>query len=111
IGAAIHGVARHFNFGNPKPPDDESPYKGYLTGQGWGFGGAAGGEYILSGPLSLFMESGFDWMHVPNVQAALRVGPISTLPGSVSTKNTFGRLKTELGKPIELDYSGVYIRL
>src|ERR1043166_8603796 len=56
LGAAIHGVARHFNFGNPDPPDDESPNKGYLSGQGWGFGGAAGGEYILTGPLSLFME-------------------------------------------------------
>lgn len=111
MGAAIHGVARHFNFGNPDPPDDESPYKGYLTGQGWGFGGTAGGEYILTGPLSLFLESGFDLLHVPNVQASLRVGPVSTQPGTGSTSSTFGRLKTVLGKPIELDFSGVFIRL
>jgi len=83
-------------------PDVRTPYSADLRGQGWGAGAVAGAEYVISKVFSVFLEGGFDWFMIQNIEKS------GTINGaSVSA----GRLITQSGKPIPLDFSAAYIRL
>jgi len=69
-----------------------------LTAQGWAAGGLGGIEYMISPTVALFGESGFTYCVIPNIQWLGRTG------GG-------GRLTDSNGRPIELDFSGFYIRI
>lgn len=74
-----------------------------LRGDGWGAGGLAGFEYLLSGDTALYGETGYENFDIPSIE---RQGKIF----GYLAQNA-GRLTTSAAKPIDLDFSGVFFRV
>lgn len=91
-GATISGSFTRIGSGDPRSFSTD------LTGQGWGAGGVVGIEYAVSPVVAIFGESGYGWMYIPKVQYLGNYGGA-------------GPLTTSNNKPINLDYTGVSIRL
>jgi hypothetical protein len=104
VGAALSGHIAYVPGGQPNGARNtlDIPYSANLDGQGWGAGGAVGGEFLMTPWLALFLEAGFDWMMIENVEKSGHIG---------SQEVSAGRLITKAGNPILLDFSATYIRL
>ena len=68
-----------------------------LTAQGYNAGGLAGIEYAVARTVAIYGETGFQWCIIPKVQW------LNSQLGS-------GRLGNSTSKPLNLDYSGFFIR-
>ncbi len=96
VGATLKGSIREENTGTTRS------YSATLRGQGWGAGGLGGAEYQLSHRYALFGESGFEYFIVRSIETS---GTIAGLPQNARP------FLTRTGRPIDLDFSGIFIRI
>lgn len=86
-------------------PVDSVSYSANLDAMGWGAGGVAGVEFKLKPRYMLFAEGGFGYFLLENVD--LRSDMV--IPG-YALENTVP-LENSAGRPIDLDFTGVFLRL
>ncbi len=76
---------------------DKVTFSANLDASGWGAGGLAGAEYEFQPRFALYMEGGFGYFYLDEVKTRL---DLATVP-----------LLTTNGSPIEIDFSGVFLRI
>ncbi len=104
VGAALRGQITFIPGGQPNGKRDVTkiPYDASLRGRGWGGGGTVGAEYLTSAWMAVFLEGGFDWLIIENIEKSGSIG---------GTAISTGRLITKAGNPILFDFSAAYLRL
>jgi hypothetical protein len=80
----------------------QSDFRYDLAGSGFGMGALGGAEFDLAPRIALYLESGFDYLVIPKVEASGVAG--SSTVGS-------GELTSGTGKRVGLDFSGFFLRL
>lgn len=87
----------------------EVTYKSPLDSRGWGAGGTAGVEYVISPGLELFGESGYQTMVFRDVQE--RNSTYGNVLAATKVVNNARRLEDSYGRPVTIDLSGLYVRI
>lgn len=82
----------------PIPDANHHPLSLDLTGQGWGGGGSFGLELVVAEHTALLAEAGYDFMRIPRVQMTAETG-------------YSGVLQDGLGRDLQFDFSGWYLKL
>ncbi len=86
-------------------PVDSVSYSAKIDSMGWGAGGVGGVEFKLRSRYILFAEGGFGYFLLENVDLRSDM----TIPGA-ALENTVP-LENSAGQPIDLDFTGVFLRL
>lgn len=82
-------------------------YNTSLSGLGWGGGALLGAEWSVAPLAGLFLEAGFDVFRIAVVDARTSY----TGPTGTTFRSSVRLLKNGNGRNIDLDYSGVFLRL
>jgi hypothetical protein len=88
------------------PGDQATSLRATLSGSGWGGGGGGGAELALGSAMALLLEAGYEVFRIGDVESR---GKFTF--GSSSFALGASTFSSAAGLPIDLDYSGFFVRL
>ena len=113
-GTLVSATLKGKSYNSTYSPRTEQRYTATLVGNSWGAGAVGGVEYAVASILTAFIESGWEYFIIDSVERSGTQTKVRIVNGTSSTLNTYTSNNPKWangdGKPIPLDFGGVFIR-